>query len=239
MRIPPGPYPCLLWVLQGERVLCGKSVPDQRFPTITVAGAHRELIHTRSAPGTSFFCVAFQPGALAWLTGLDLQPLTDTLYDALAWLAGRNDWTDWLHAMQQAPDHAERMALCDAFLSPRWHAVQQAESAWAQMLRHGWTRDARQNLATRLGCTMRHVQRRARALTGLRPGEVERMLRAEQALLAIRDADASVIDAALHHGYADQAHFSREARTLYEKPPAALRQHMKKDALDEDWLLRR
>ena len=96
-----------------------------------------------------------------------------------------------------------------------------------------------QALATTLGWTPRHLQRRTRQLAGLRPGEIERMLRAEHALLAMRDGNAGALDAALRHGYADQAHFSREARALFEKPPAALKAHTRRPGDDADWLLRR
>ena len=50
---------------------------------------------------------------------------------------------------------------------------------------------------------------------------------------------AGALDAALRHGYADQAHFSREARALFERPPAALKAHTQRPGDDADWLLRR
>ena len=65
------------------------------------------------------------------------------------------------------------------------------------------------------------------------------MLCAEHALLAMRDGNAGALDAALRHGYADQAHFSREARALFERPPAALKAHTQRPGDDADWLLRR
>ena len=112
-----------------------------------------------------------------------------------------------------------RQALCVDFLAPRWAAVADRHAAWLQVLHQAWQRGARQALASTLDWTPRHLQRRTRQLTGLRPGEIERMLRAEHALLAMRDGNAGALDAALRHGYADQAHFSREARALFERPP--------------------
>ena len=246
-RTPASPYPGLMWLVRGAVTLheCGGRAVCQPFAPIALSGAHRHAYHSEAEPGADFFCIAFQPGALAWLTGIDLQPLTDGVHDARACLPAGDacaGWPDWLRAMQAAPGHAARMALCESFLLPRWEAARRTHAHWLPLLEQGFRRDARQALAERLACTPRHVQRRVRSLTGLRPGEVERMLRAEQAALAMRDANASPLDAALDSGYTDQAHFSREARSLYEKPPAALRQHMHgsaAQAADADWLLRR
>lgn len=243
-RVPASPYPGFLWRVRGAVHLheCGGQATDQWLPRIGISSAHRHAYHSTSEPGGDFFCLAFQPGALALLLGRNLQPLTDRVQDVHDWLPSspaRADWRDWLEAVHAAPGHGARMALCEAFLAPRWAAVAQRQAAWLRVLQGRWERAARQALARELGWTLRHLQRRAHQLTGLRPGEVERMLRAEHALLAMRDAGASVIDAALRHGYADQAHFSREARTLYERPPAALRSHVRREAPDADWLLRR
>lgn len=250
IRVPAGPYPGLTWLVRGAEVLneCAGQVVNRPMPVISISGAHRHAYHSTAEPGTDFFCVAFQPGALAWLTGLDLHPLTDATQEAPAWLATmdsqphRSAWNGWLQAMLTAPDHGARIALAEAFLLPRWKAVQRSHAAWLPLLEQGFRREARQALAERLDWTPRHLQRRMRSMTGLRPGEVERMLRVEQALLAMRDANASALEAALDSGYADQAHFSREARTLFERPPAALREHMHGSAAhaaDAHWLLRR
>ena len=243
-RVPASPYPGLMWLVRGQTVLreCAGQPVCQRFPRIAVSGAHRHAYHSISDAGGDFFCIAFQPGALAWLTGLELEPLTDGVHDAQAWLGAidgqQSAWLAWLAAMQAAPGHAERMALCEAFLQPRWAAVAQSHAAWLALLPQGWSRDARQALAARLGCTLRHVQRHVRGMTGLRPGEVERMLRAEQALLAMRDANASPLEAALDSGYADQAHFSRDTRAIFERPPAALHTRIRAEQPDADWMLR-
>lgn len=243
-RVPASPYPGFLWLVRGAVHLheCGGQRADQWLPRLAVSGAHRHAYHSTSETGGDFFCLAFQPGALALLTGQDLQPLTDRVADARDWLPPgpeRADWIDWMEAVHAAPSHGTRMALCGAFLAPRWAAVARAHPAWLKVLHARWDRGARHALAQALGWTPRHLRRRAHAFTGLRPGEVERMLRAEDAMLAMRDADASVLEAALAHGYADQAHFSREARMLFERAPSALRSHVHREQPDADWLLRR
>lgn len=238
-RVPPSPYPGIIWFTRGSAQLteCAGQAMGVAMPTITLSGAHRHPYHSQSSRDGDSFCLAFQPGALGLLTGLDLAPLTDRVTDARAWLPG--EWHAFLADVQAAPDHGVRKALCMAFLTPRWAAVADRHAAWVQVLRQAWQRSARQSLASALDWTPRHLQRRTRQLVGLRPGEVERMLRAEHALLAMRDGDADALDAALRHGYADQAHFSREARILYERPPTALKQHVLQPQHDADWLLRR
>ena len=238
-RVPPSPYPGIIWLTRGtaQLVECTGTATAAAMPAITLSGAHRHPYHSVSSRDGDSFCLAFQPGALGLLTGQDLAPLTDCITDAVTWLP--EEWHPFLAAVHAAPDHGARKALCVAFLTPRWGAVADRHAAWLQVLQRDWQRGARQVLATTLGWTPRHLQRRTRQLVGLRPGEIERMLRAEHALLAMRDGDAGALDAALLHGYADQAHFSREARSLFERPPAALKAHTQQPGDDADWLLRR
>ena len=238
-RVPPSPYPGIIWLTRGtaQLVECTGTATAAAMPAITLSGAHRHPYHSVSSRDGDSFCLAFQPGALGLLTGQDLAPLTDCITDAVTWLP--EEWHQFLTAVHAAPDHGARKALCVAFLTPRWGAVADRHAAWLQVLQRDWQRGARQVLATTLGWTPRHLQRRTRQLVGLRPGEIERMLRAEHALLTMRDGDAGALDAALRHGYADQAHFSREARSLFERPPAALKAHTQQPGDDADWLLRR
>lgn len=89
-----------------------------------------------------------------------------------------------------------------------------------------------------LSCTQRHFQRRTRALTGLKPMEIERMLRLERALLDVRDGRASRVEAASAHGYADQPHFTREVRAFYRRSPGELMRRLVDTEAESDWLLR-
>lgn len=238
-RVPPSPYPGIIWLTRGASELreCGGRELQAPLPAISLSGAHRsDFLSESSAEGDSF-CLAFQPGALALLAGLDMSAFTDRVVPAHDALPA--SWSNWLLAVHVAPDHAHRIALCQAFLTPRWLALEQEHAAWLNAMACGWGRDARAELAQVLGWSPRHLQRMTRLRTGLRPGEVERMLRAEKALLQMRDADASALDAALAQGYTDQSHFTREARTLYAHPPQALKQHTRQPAGDADWLLRR
>lgn len=243
-RVPASPYPGLLWLVRGEVVIRERDgqFVHEPIPSIALSGAHRRAYYSVSDAGGDFFCVAFQPGALALLTGRDVSPLTDCVQKARKWLPDGDEgvvWSTWLHSVLKADSHAERVRLCEAFLAPRWAALVSQRAAWTRLLGEQWSRSSRQDLTEELGWTPRHFQRRVLQLTGLRAGEVERMLRVEQALLSMRDAGASVVDAAMASGFSDQAHFSRESRSVFERPPASLRNHLLSEREDADWMLRR
>lgn len=238
-RIPPSAYPGIVWFTRGSGVLkeCGGVATSQVMPSITLSGAHRFPYLSESSQGGDSFCLAFQPGALALLTGSDLGLLVDEIADAQIWLPA--DWSKFLAEVHKAPNHYARMEICRGFLEPRWASLASHHATWLRLLHAGWRRDARQAAVAELGWTMRHFQRRTRQLVGLRPGEIERMLRAEHALLDIRDANLEPLDVASCLGYADQSHFTKEARAVFGRPPGALKHHVLYEHSDADWLLRR
>jgi AraC-like DNA-binding protein len=67
-------------------------------------------------------------------------------------------------------------------------------------------------LARRLGISIRTLDRSFLAQTGLRPGEYLRIHRYHAARRAVNDGAASLAEIAAAHGYADQAHMTREFR---------------------------
>jgi AraC-like DNA-binding protein len=79
-------------------------------------------------------------------------------------------------------------------------------------------------LAGDLGLTRRHLERLFRQQVGLTPGQLARIHRFQRALSCLEDrADTPRpgADAAAASGYADQAHFVREFRTLAGCTPSA------------------
>jgi AraC-like DNA-binding protein len=81
-----------------------------------------------------------------------------------------------------------------------------------------------ERLAAHLGVTRRQLERRFRALVGLSPKRLARIVRLQRALQMLDDIAApnrgAVTAAAC--GYADQAHFIRDCRELCGHAPAAL-----------------
>ncbi|WP_374664649.1 helix-turn-helix domain-containing protein [Ramlibacter sp.] len=86
-----------------------------------------------------------------------------------------------------------------------------------------------------LGCSTRQIQRRYLAAMGLGPAAWRRLTRWEQAARGVVTADA-LAEVALGHGYADQAHLTRETRTVAGVAPARLRQAAAQGR--EQWSLR-
>lgn len=89
--------------------------------------------------------------------------------------------------------------------------------------------------ARELGCSARQFHRRFQAAMGLSPAAWRRLARWEHAARALVAAQG-LADVASGHGYADQAHLTRETRTVAGLPPARLRQAAA-DGL-EPWSLR-
>jgi AraC-like DNA-binding protein len=237
-RVPPGPYNGLVWMIDGRAQLieCGGAAVDRELPSVFLAGAHRHTYRSLAITPYCSFGLAFQPAALALLTGLELGAWRDRIDDARAVLPP--DWQPLLAAVAAAPDHVQRVALCEQFLRPRWQAVAARQRGWAHLLRHAWRRTSLPAALALQRWSQRQLQRCSGDAVGLRPGEVERYLRAERAMLDVRDGRAQGAQAAAEHGFADQAHFSREVKAAFHHPPTALQRHLASADGDEDWLLR-
>jgi AraC-like DNA-binding protein len=80
-----------------------------------------------------------------------------------------------------------------------------------------------EHLARRAGMTRRHLERRFRAVVGLSPKRLSRIVRLQRAIRMMDTLEASGRGArtAAACGYADQAHFIRDCRELCGQAPAA------------------
>ena len=79
------------------------------------------------------------------------------------------------------------------------------------------------NLADRIGCTRRSLERAFRSSTGLAPAAYLRLLRIDECLPRLRARTARLATIAADAGYADQAHFSREFRRIVGISPSEYR----------------
>jgi AraC-like DNA-binding protein len=119
----------------------------------------------------------------------------------------------------------ERLALAEAFLARRVAEadgprtlVDCALSAIARS--RGVARIGQ--IADLAGCSRRHLANRVRATTGLSPKCLSRIARFEHAAALMRaPRRPSLAGVAVEAGYADQAHLSREFRTLAGMTPGA------------------
>jgi AraC-like DNA-binding protein len=161
------------------------------------------------------------PEAVHAFTGIDMTTYVnrslpfDEVFDS--------DWRAMAQQVLAAPDHAQRIKLIEDFIEPRWMAARGYRSdgggMWASRLRD-YVSDyiagmPVRMLASEFGKSLRQIERRIKAQTGLTLQRRLRMLRDEHRFTAARssmESGASLADIAADSGYADQAHFSRETR---------------------------
>lgn len=236
--VPPGPYTAIVWLLDGRTRLIESACQavDEELPAQFVSGPRRQRMRSRALQACRSFGIVLHPAALPLLSGVPMAALADRVLPATSVLP--ETWRPWLAEVAAAPDHAARIAACRQHLLPRWQALAGPASPWEMLAGAAWRRPF-QHAAMAAACwTQRHFQRRTQALTGWRATEVERLLRLERALLALRDGPHGAAQVAAAAGYADQAHFSREARALYGAPPAELVRRLRQPTQDGEWLLR-
>lgn len=150
------------------------------------------------------------------------------------------EWQVLSAAVLTAPDDERRVALIEEFLAPRWQAARPQVGAPARMRLH----DCVHGLAMRatscgVGRSLRQVERRIKARTGLPMRELRGLGRAEQALFrALAEGEGPVrwTDVASDAGYAAQPHLCRETRRVTGFAPAELRQCIAED--ESFWIYR-
>ncbi|MCK6433845.1 MAG: AraC family transcriptional regulator [Burkholderiaceae bacterium] len=236
--IPAGPYSAVVWLIEGRvRLVEAGGLPVcEELPRILFAGPHRYPFRSEAISAYRSFGLVFQPTAAPLLTARPAHPLLDRIVpapDALPF-----DWWPWLEAMAQARDDEQRVELACTFLGPRWAAVAPTRSAWVRLVEAAWQRPLQRVTIAGQNWSQRHFQRQARELTGLRAGEVERLLRCERALIDLRDNGGSLAAVAASHGYADQAHFTRDVKAFFGQPPATMLRRLGEPPSAGDWLLR-
>ncbi len=92
-------------------------------------------------------------------------------------------------------------------------------------------REPIREVAARGGLSPRQFRRRFRAASGLSPKELARIRRARSTAVDLASrADGGWADRAAGHGYADQAHLTREYRRLFGANPTEVERHLRRIA---------
>jgi AraC-like DNA-binding protein len=197
LRVVPDGSADILWRDDGGTV------------TMLVAGPATEAVLAPLAPGRRAVGIRFAPGAAGAALGVPLDELRDMTVP-LAELWGR-----------VADDAAERIAECarpeEALTVAVQHRITEppdpAVSAIARRLEFASGPGVVARLATEMGMSERHLQRRCRTAFGYGPKTLHQVLRFQRALRLAR-AGGRLADVAAVVGYADQAHLARETRHL-------------------------
>ncbi len=220
---PSTPHCSLTFYIEGDaEVLEPKDAPQERF-RVVFGGPQTRPITTCNPGPVRMLMVMFYPQALYALCGIDMAEWVDRWADVK--VLG-TQWQALADAVLAAPDDAARLALIDKFLEPRWQAARPG-GAGAGAIASDWVRHLAAEAAdTALGRGVRNVERRIKARAGQPMRKLLRRQRAEQAFFEARDdflaGRAVWSDIAARGGYADQAHFCREAREITGRSPLEL-----------------
>jgi len=129
-------------------------------------------------------------------------------------------------AIADSADWETRFELLDAHLlgvlarrreDPETLVAPEVREAW-RVLQHTGGRARIQDVAAHVGWSRRHLAARFAAEYGLGPKQAARLMRFDHARTLLASGHA-LADAAAGAGYADQAHLTREWRTLAGRSP--------------------
>jgi AraC-like DNA-binding protein len=220
------PWLACAWERRGDGGAPVRVLPDGCIDIIWSEGSGTHVVGTHTTaflvslpPGTRVAGVRMRPGAGAALLGIDAAALRD------ARIALSDVWADDAHVLEERVQAAaDPVAALLAELrarAPRLTPPDPLVRAAVTRLQDPCARV--EALAGELAVSARQLRRRFDASVGYGPKRLARVLRLERALLAARAGEELALAAAVA-GYADQAHFGHECRTLAGVTPAALLQ---------------
>ncbi|MGP4087226.1 helix-turn-helix domain-containing protein [Streptomyces sp. KR55] len=197
------------------------SVPGKLYTSLLSALRTRAALgeHSGSLYGME---VVLEPWAAYTLFGVAMHEWAECIIDPDDLVGSRvGCLTDALSCL---PDWAQRFRLLDATLG-RWWADGPMSSprvvwAWQELRRTAGAVPIR-CLAAQTGWGWRQFENRFRQQIGLPPKTVARIMRFHQAL-SLLSAGRTAAHTALACGFSDQAHMSREVRSMTGFPPSRL-----------------
>lgn len=210
-----------------QRVLpdgCVDLIWTESGPPIAVGPATCATL-ARLPPRAALLGVRFRPGFAPLALGAPASELLDrevTLHDLWGRAAGALS-----DRVLEQPSPAARLAVIEEQLRARLASARPpdalAAAAVTWLARHPSGRVER--LARELGISARQLNRRFAAAVGYGPKIFQRVARLQR-LLALGELPAGarvgLTQLALAAGYADQAHMTREVRSLTGRTPAAM-----------------
>jgi AraC-like DNA-binding protein len=234
---PASPLCSITWFLHGDCHFVHASLPPaaesrrERLPDFCIGGPFTRPSCCWSSGEVHGLMLLLPPDALLTLTGLQAGDLLNRFADGRRVLD--DDWQQLNRAVVATADDDARIALIEAFLTPRWAQLRPPQSLVSR-LNSDWV----QHLALRaansgLGRSVRQVERRIKTWTGQSLRELNGMGRAERAFLegvaAERDGIVNWGELADLTGYADQSHLCRQTRRVTGFTPAELRRRLAED----------
>lgn len=220
-HFPATPLCSITWFIEGEAEVVEPPTPTPPMRAVFCGPQTRPMVTYNPGP-VRIFMLMFYPQAMHALSGVDVPVWVDR-WAPLEQVLDAN-WQAMSSTVLAAADDDARLATIAAFMEPRWQAGRPGGAAGVA---GDWVRHlAWQAADSALGRGVRSIERRIKASAGQPLRRLLRMQRAELSFFDARDAYLSgrVVwsDVAARGGYADQAHFCREAREITGRSPAEL-----------------
>lgn len=221
--IPASPNPMVTFFIAGGSVVQAPDGAVHAYDQPFISGPVTVSFEARWLPGTSFISAVCEPSRFGALFGIDIGDVRDrplALATAAPWVgaeaveqdlrAGANpaEWIDTLGAWLLALANKREAALRAAFALPGAMLFNPAIE-----------------IASRIGVSVRQLERNHRAAYGMTLGESRRMARYVAALaLMIRSPGRRglLTGIAGSAGYHDQAHMNRDFRQILGIAPGTL-----------------
>lgn len=186
-----------------------------------VAGMHEAHVLVEQLGPSDGVQINLTPMGAYAILGLPMAELTNRTVDAADILGAEAELL--IERMRQASCWDDRMALIDNFIFGRLGGAQMPSEgvAWAwHRLRATGGSASIASLASRLGCSQRHLIAQFREQVGLAPKMAGRIVRFSNAVgMLQRDERPRLVDVAATCGYYDQAHFTREFSAFAGRAP--------------------
>ncbi len=213
-----GPSPALILPTGGVDLLVIRDVIGHGAPP--VASIHGYITESfLPPPQLELSCVGirFRPGGFTAVSGIPQDQVSGGIFDLADWLSPRQ--IDRICSIAMKADN--RPEALEPVLNVL--ATNGSIPSWLQRFQDvlGAERPDVDRLAECLELSHRHLLRLSRRYFGVGPKKLMRVLRLREALNR-RLRSASWVDVALATGYSDQAHLSRECRSILEMSPQVL-----------------
>ncbi|MFJ2770930.1 helix-turn-helix domain-containing protein [Streptomyces sp. NPDC087300] len=211
-------HPVRVWDSRGEH----EPPSGGRELTSFAAGLSTHARAVLHPAGSCALEVLLEPWAAFTLFGTAMHTITHSVVAPVTALDSRiRPLHDALAAVSSWP---ERFAVLDRALTG-WSTAGQASSpelvrAWLTVRRTGGTVPIRR-LAQQSGWCWRRLEYRFRQQIGLAPKAAARVVRLRRVLVLLTRGDA-LADTAARCGFSDQAHLSREVKTMTGRTPGQL-----------------